>query len=520
MYGCPGCGAELRYDIKTGSLRCKSCGGKYDVGAIKKDKDAEDSLYEANAFVCPSCGGKIYSADNTIAGFCSYCGASAILQQRTERVDAPKSIVPFKVEKKVCKTKFKNFAKKNMYVPDEYKKADGINEFRGIYLPYHSYEATVEGDYDAYGKTQTTKKKKKKIYTTTRHWKIHAPVHGNVRGITHDASGLFRDDLSEAINDTSDSKAIVDFKPGDLCGFYAVMSDVPAEEYEQYAYVNSKEYVDNQIRYKVGSSMSIKKIEKEPQIDIVSKEDILKPVWFMSYQNRDRVAYAVINGHTGRMNCDLPVDFKKFFWVSAIISAVIFIVLMCFQNIMFTAKTMIGIAAVFNLIAGLFYDANIRKMYDREIKRTYRLKKSDALKVVAITVGTFMLMYVAINFIAAVNSEYRESSKWVKVTICAITFIIQLVMVIKRYPQYMALKKNHTSASPVFLLSVVINIAIMIVAVVNPVHDIWYYVATALALASEVIVVLGIIRDYNYSCTRPLPQFNAYKGGQEEIEIS
>ena len=63
-------------------------------------------------------------------------------------------------------------------------------------------------------------------------------------------------------------------------------------------------------------------------------------------------------------------------------------------------------------------------------------------------------------------------------------------------------------------------LAIMIVAVVNPVHDIWYYVATALALASEVIVVLGIIRDYNYSCTRPLPQFNAYKGGQEEIEIS
>ena len=78
----------------------------------------------------------------------------------------------------------------------------------------------------------------------------------------------------------------------------------------------------------------------------------------------------------------------------------------------------------------------------------------------------------------------------------------------------------RASCTPVFLLSVVINIAIMIVAVVNPVHDIWYYVATALALASEVIVVLGIIRDYNYSCTRPLPQFNAYKGGQEEIEIS
>ena len=43
---------------------------------------------------------------------------------------------------------------------------------------------------------------------------------------------------------------------------------------------------------------------------------------------------------------------------------------------------------------------------------------------------------------------------------------------------------------------------------------------TAMALASEVIVVIGIIRDYNYSCTRPLPQFKEYKGGQENIEIS
>ena len=53
--------------------------------------------------------------------------------------------------------------------------------------------------------------------------------------------------------------------------------------------------------------------------------------------------------------------------------------------------------------------------------------------------------------------------------------------------------------SPVFVLSVIINIIIMAVAVINPVHDIWYYVATAMALASEVIVVIGIIRDYNYS---------------------
>ena len=134
-----------------------------------------------------------------------------------------------------------------------------------------------------------------------------------------------------------------------------------------------------------------------------------------------------------------------------------------------------------------------------------KLKKSDISKLVAITVGAFMLMYFIISFVITVNSEYRESSKWVKAVICAVTFVMQVIMIIKNYHKYEAL---------------IINIIIMAVAVINPVHDIWYYVATAMALASEVIVVIGIIRDYNYSCTRPLPQFKEYKGGQENIEIS
>ena len=85
MYGCPGCGAELKYDIKTGKLRCLRCGNKYDVQAIKKDKDAESSLYEINEYVCPSCGGRIYTADNTIAAKSRYRIICSIYSSATGR---------------------------------------------------------------------------------------------------------------------------------------------------------------------------------------------------------------------------------------------------------------------------------------------------------------------------------------------------------------------------------------------------------------------------------------------------
>lgn len=39
------------------------------------------------------------------------------------------------------------------------------------------------------------------------------------------------------------------------------------------------------------------------------------PVWFLSYRNKDRVAYATVNGQTGKVAADIPVDSRKFYSV-------------------------------------------------------------------------------------------------------------------------------------------------------------------------------------------------------------
>ena len=155
MYGCPNCGSELLYDIKLGRLKCRSCRSSFDVDSIKREKDAEQDLYEIQAFRCPQCGGEIYTNDHTIAGFCSYCGASAVLQQRTEQIKVPFRIFPFTVDKKDCRKRFREFIAKCSYVPEEYKNPEAEHEFRGIYVPSHSYEAEAGGAYQLKGKTTT-----------------------------------------------------------------------------------------------------------------------------------------------------------------------------------------------------------------------------------------------------------------------------------------------------------------------------------------------------------------------------
>ena len=161
MYGCPNCGSELLYDIKLGRLRCGSCRSSFAVDSIKREKDAEQDLYEIQAFRCPQCGGEIYTNDHTIAGFCSYCGASAVLQQRTEQIKVPFRIFPFTVDKSDCRKRFRDFVNRCAYVPEEYKNPEAEHEFRGIYVPSHSYEAEAEGAYQMKGKTTTYNGKKK-----------------------------------------------------------------------------------------------------------------------------------------------------------------------------------------------------------------------------------------------------------------------------------------------------------------------------------------------------------------------
>lgn len=165
MYGCPNCGSELLYDIKLGRLKCGSCRSSFDVDSIKREKDAEQDLYEIQAFRCPQCGGEIYTNDHTIAGFCSYCGASAVLQQRTEQIKVPFRIFPFTVDKKDCRKRFREFIAKCSYVPEEYKNPEAEHEFRGIYVPSHSYEAEAGGAYQLKGKTTTYTGKKKESGT-------------------------------------------------------------------------------------------------------------------------------------------------------------------------------------------------------------------------------------------------------------------------------------------------------------------------------------------------------------------
>ena len=526
MYGCPNCGSELLYDIKLGRLKCGSCRSSFGVDSIKREKDAEQDLYEIQAFRCPQCGGEIYTNDHTIAGFCSYCGASAVLQQRTEQIKVPFRIFPFTVDKKDCRKRFQEFIAKCSYVPEEYKNPEAEHEFRGIYVPSHSYEAEAGGAYQLKGKTTTyTGKKKGKRHYTVKEWNMNIEASGKVSDINHAASSSFPDEQSEWIQDGIDRGGGRLFAPGFLCGFFADTADVPPEFYEPYARAVAGQQLENQLNDNL-AGMEVTRATQEPILHVRHAGDVLKPVWFMSYRNGGRVAYAAIEGRNKNISCDVPVDQKKFTKVSLIIAAILFVVFSLFQDLMFTAKTMLGITALFNMVLCLLWHSNIQKLYRREIEREYKVKKKHrrkhlnndkwriALIVVACIIGTPIAIFL-FAFIVVIFSDtaYIESSKSLKVFLALVSAAFQLVILLKDMPKRTKLWKNRTRTLPADGICLFVTMLLGVTAYVNPVEDLWYYGAIMAAFGVDILMLLEIIRDYNLSCSRPMPQFELYKGG-------
>ena len=222
MYECPNCGGNLKFDIPTQQLACAYCGTHLDPYAIQKETDAaEQNYFETTVYTCPQCAGEIISMDNEAASFCSFCGASTILSSRISKEKRPRFIIPFKKTKEDCKQAYAKKMRSAFFVPKELKNPEYIDGFRGIYMPYWTYQLTQKDRVILKGK----KSYRKGDYIITDHYDLSGDLDAYYLGYSYDASSSFYDNISEALA-PYDAKELVNFTPSFLSGFYG-----PARSY-------------------------------------------------------------------------------------------------------------------------------------------------------------------------------------------------------------------------------------------------------------------------------------------------
>lgn len=539
MYECPNCGANLQFDIASQKLLCRSCNASLDPYAFQKEKDAiEDYSFNVTTFTCPQCGGEIYSSDDTAAAFCSFCGASTILDSRISHKRRPKYIIPFQRTKEDCKKSYMRMMRFAFFAPKELKDPKYIDSFRGIYMPYWSYNISNKGPISL----SATRRHRRGDYIITNHYALEGDLDAGYEGISYDASSSFSDAVSEAIApfDLSQQK---NFTPAFLSGFYADTSDIGSDTYKSDA-------------RKQAADMTFKKIRKERAFrshslnlssDAANKEwtlhtacdqvdHVMYPVWFLAYRNKDRVAYATVNGQTGKAAADLPADPKKFLIASFVTAVPIFILL----NLFFTVKptAVMALSGLLALAASFLYFRELSQIIKKEFYVTdkgllakkqaakvnqplsqseidewnHALEKSrgkgkskytslkKSLKRVGLILAASYIMPVLLLF----GIRYGSVFLW------GLLFLANAVFTFLSWKKRTKLDKM--SEFPFFLgSSVAVLIGLMITAI-NPVSDLFYYAGAMLSLFAVCFTMLDLIRYYNILATRKLPQFNRTGG--------
>lgn len=539
MYECPNCGGNLKFDIESQDLHCKACNTHMDPYSFSKEKDAEESQeYDVTIFTCPQCAGEIYSTDETAAAFCTFCGASTILDSRLTKEKRPKYILPFQKTKEDCKQAYFKTISRSWFAPEELKDPKYVDSFRGIYMPYWLYDMKINGRTAFPG----TKSYRRGDYDITEHYNIEGDIDCEYNGISYDASAAFSDSISQRLA-PFDTKKMKPFTPAFLSGFYADVADVDEEIYRKSATDFVKERLSSYLREdktmrSYHAFNDVDKLKRYMNIAGQQEEAAMFPVWFMSYRKGNRVAYATVNGQTGKVVADLPVDPVKYVIGSAILTFFLFLLLNTFVFLRpISLLLLICLISAFTIWlygrelrqirwkdealddAGVQYKGSLKeKQFSQPKGNSSTEKIKNAIKKnkqIYLVVGIIILFRVGLDILTtSLNGLLYMLDNPVLLRLFYLFFLMAAIGILLYYRkdyQYVMEEEKKIPLIAGSLVSICISIGILII---KPAHDIYYYGAVIAALTAELVAVFDLIRHYNILVTRKLPQFDR-KGGDD-----
>ena len=333
MAHCPNCGGEVRFSIESQDLECQSCKTHYNPKDYNQTPEGmETDVYKTQVFTCPNCGAEIESTDLSATGFCAYCGSAVVFESRVKEEKKPHKIIPFQITKEQCKKIYLNKIRSFYYRKNDLEDSAYLERFVGFYLPYWLYNFAFNEKLQLEGRKQYQSGN----YSIKEDYALSGFLQGEVDGIPFDASLRFDDNISGVIAPFSKEK-MQEFSPNYLLGFYSEISDTEEQSYVGEAFAYLGEEVGRELMGANGFHSPDILLKKPFYPDAIEKtvsvDRAMFPIWFLSYKKGDRIAYAVVNGETGKIYCDIPIEERKFYQASFLLAIPIFIVLNLFFQI-------------------------------------------------------------------------------------------------------------------------------------------------------------------------------------------
>lgn len=333
-YKCPACEGPLRFDGKSQKLKCDYCDGLYTVEEVEKlmaektekaeaAREKEDARIDAanaeaasyggemetNTYVCTSCGAALDTDATTAVTTCPYCGNPTAIAGQMSKAQKPDYCIPFRMEKKDAIAALKKYYEGKRLLPKSFTENNHIEEIQGVYVPFWLFSGTTHADMRFEGKDQESHVEGKERVTTSKVFDVRRKGTVGFHRIPADGSTKMPDDLMDSI-EPFDYKDIKPFSMAYMPGFLANRYDVSAEDVEARIRERAENTAANEMRSSVTHDL-VSELSRDLKVDVDKKEYALFPVWLLSTKwNGENYIFAM-NGQTGRMIGNLPIDTGK-----------------------------------------------------------------------------------------------------------------------------------------------------------------------------------------------------------------
>ena len=330
-YKCPACGGALSFDSGLQKLKCPYCDTEFEVEALREldavlqqeqpsdftwesqpeGQWSEEEARDLRSFVCQSCGGEIVGDLNTAATRCPYCDNPVVMAGQFTGTLRPDLVVPFQLSKEQAKAALSRHLNQKPLLPKLFKSQNRIESIQGIYVPFWLFDT----DADATIRYKATRlhhwSDSNYNYTRTSHYTLLRGGRIGFDNVPVDGSSKMSNDLMESIEPYDISKG-VDFQTAYLAGYLADKFDVEAETCKTRANDRIRSSTEAAFAQTTAGYATVVPESSNIRLSGGRVRYALLPAWILTTRWQDKVYTFAMNGQTGKMVGNLPIDWKLF----------------------------------------------------------------------------------------------------------------------------------------------------------------------------------------------------------------
>ncbi|MEW5871699.1 MAG: hypothetical protein AB1894_20690 [Chloroflexota bacterium] len=327
-FKCPQCGATTAYSAADGGLTCSHCGYFQPPSGPAVGKRADEFEFtvetmaraaqgwgqERKEMACQNCGALTSLPAESLTNTCAFCGSNKVIQrQAPQDVLRPRFLVPFKLEAATCGQVARQWLGSSWMTPASLQKAAALANFTPIYLPFWTFDAICSAAWKAevgHPKTERYFENGEWKERTVTEWRWESgQVRLTIDDLTVPGTARLSALLLGKILDF-DLRALAAYEADYLAGLQAQSYDIPLEQ----AWETGRQQMREQTRQACvaqASTAQVRNLNMNLDFSEESWRYILLPVYLNTYRYEDKTYQVMVNGQTGSVAGQRPVDWTK-----------------------------------------------------------------------------------------------------------------------------------------------------------------------------------------------------------------